>query len=56
MEKVRGGRVRFEEERVVMSGGVIGVNEMFMFCLVDCGDVFFVFIFYYVVYVIYVFF
>lgn len=49
MGKVRGGRVMFDLERIVMSGGVIGVNEIIMFCFVDFGDVFFVFFFYYVV-------
>ncbi|KAG2258847.1 hypothetical protein Bca52824_078141 [Brassica carinata] len=42
MERARGGRVRFEEERVVMSGGATGANETLMFCLADRGDAFLV--------------
>lgn len=55
MEKARGGRVRFEEERVVMSGGATGANETLMFCLADRGDAFLVPTPYYAAYVIYVF-
>ncbi|XP_010544767.1 PREDICTED: 1-aminocyclopropane-1-carboxylate synthase-like protein 1 isoform X2 [Tarenaya hassleriana] len=42
MGKARGGRVRFEPERVVMSGGATGANETLMFCLADPGDAFLV--------------
>lgn len=42
MEKARGGRVTFDPERVVMSGGATGANETVMFCLADPGDVFLV--------------
>ncbi|KAG7635238.1 Aminotransferase class I/classII [Arabidopsis suecica] len=42
MERARGGRVRFEAERVVMSGGATGANETIMFCLADPGDAFLV--------------
>ncbi|XP_010559100.1 PREDICTED: 1-aminocyclopropane-1-carboxylate synthase-like protein 1 [Tarenaya hassleriana] len=42
MGKARGGRVRFEPDRVVMSGGATGANETLMFCLADPGDAFLV--------------
>ncbi|KAI9110112.1 hypothetical protein K1719_019153 [Acacia pycnantha] len=40
MSKVRGGRVKFDPDRIVMSGGATGANEMIMFCLADPGDAF----------------
>jgi len=40
MSKVRGGRVRFDPDRIVMSGGATGANEQIMFCLADHGDAF----------------
>ncbi|KAK4266902.1 hypothetical protein QN277_023762 [Acacia crassicarpa] len=40
MSKVRGGRVKFDEDRVVMSGGATGANEVIMFCLANPGDAF----------------
>ncbi|CAN8254030.1 unnamed protein product [Cochlearia groenlandica] len=40
MERARGGRVKFEAERVVMSGGATGANETLMFCLANPGDAF----------------
>lgn len=42
MGKVRGERVTFDPERIVMSGGATGANEMIMFCLADPGDAFLV--------------
>ncbi|KAH6829980.1 ACC synthase 1 [Perilla frutescens var. hirtella] len=42
MGKARGGRVRFDPERIVMSGGATGANETIMFCLADPGDGFLV--------------
>ncbi|ESQ43926.1 hypothetical protein EUTSA_v10005927mg [Eutrema salsugineum] len=42
MERARGGRVSFEAERVVMSGGATGANETLIFCLADPGDAFLV--------------
>ncbi|XP_057968685.1 1-aminocyclopropane-1-carboxylate synthase-like [Malania oleifera] len=42
MGKVRGNRVRFDAERVVMSGGATGAHEMIAFCLADPGDAFLV--------------
>ncbi|XP_027352117.1 1-aminocyclopropane-1-carboxylate synthase 1-like [Abrus precatorius] len=42
MSKVRGGRVRFDPDRVLMSGGATGANELIMFCLADPGDAFLV--------------
>ena len=40
MSKVRGGRVKFDPDRIVMSGGATGANESLMFCLADPGDAF----------------
>lgn len=40
MEKVRGGRVRFDPARIVMSGGATGAQEMIAFCLADPGEAF----------------
>lgn len=51
MERARGGKVRFEAERVVMSGGATGANETLMFCLADPGDAFLVPTPYYAAYV-----
>ncbi|VVB06507.1 unnamed protein product [Arabis nemorensis] len=42
MERARGGNVKFEAERVVLSGGATGANETLMFCLADPGDAFLV--------------
>ncbi|KAF1863354.1 hypothetical protein Lal_00031239 [Lupinus albus] len=42
MSKVRGGNVRFDPNRIVMSGGATGANEVIMFCLADPGDAFLV--------------
>lgn len=42
MEKTRGGRVRFDPERVVMAGGATGANETIIFCLANPGDAFLV--------------
>ncbi|KAK6804589.1 hypothetical protein RDI58_002373 [Solanum bulbocastanum] len=42
MGKTRGGRVRFDPERVVMAGGATGANETIIFCLADPGDAFLV--------------
>ncbi|KAK7839287.1 1-aminocyclopropane-1-carboxylate synthase [Quercus suber] len=42
MEKVRGNRVRFDPDRIVMSGGATGAHEMTVFCLADPGDAFLV--------------
>ncbi|KAL3818023.1 hypothetical protein ACJIZ3_003928 [Penstemon smallii] len=38
MEKVRGNRVRFDPDRIVMSGGATGAQETLTFCLADPGD------------------
>nr|BCS80023.1 1-aminocyclopropane-1-carboxylic acid synthase [Portulaca umbraticola] len=40
MEKGRGNRVKFNPDRIVMSGGATGANETIMFCLADPGDAF----------------
>ncbi|ONK55941.1 uncharacterized protein A4U43_C10F2520 [Asparagus officinalis] len=40
MEKVRGGRVGFDPDRIVMSGGATGAQEIIAFCLADPGDAF----------------
>lgn len=42
MERVRGGKAKFDPDRVVMSGGATGANETIMFCLADPGDAFLV--------------
>lgn len=38
MEKVRGDKVTFDPDRIVMSGGATGAHEMVAFCLADPGD------------------
>nr|BAA84945.1 ACC synthase [Musa acuminata AAA Group] len=40
MEKVRGGRARFDPDRIVMSGGATGAQETIAFCLADPGEAF----------------
>ncbi|KAL8172472.1 hypothetical protein V2J09_024276 [Rumex salicifolius] len=40
MGKARGDRVKFDPDRIVMSGGSTGANETLMFCLADPGDAF----------------
>ncbi|THG11709.1 hypothetical protein TEA_010909 [Camellia sinensis var. sinensis] len=42
MGRVRGGRVKFDPNRIVMNGGATGANETIMFCLADPGDAFLV--------------
>ncbi|XP_047327878.1 1-aminocyclopropane-1-carboxylate synthase-like [Impatiens glandulifera] len=42
MTRVRGGKVEFEPDRVVMSGGATGAQETLAFCLADSGDAFLV--------------
>ncbi|XP_058105277.1 1-aminocyclopropane-1-carboxylate synthase-like [Magnolia sinica] len=42
MEKARGGRIKFDPNRIVMSGGATGANELITFCLADPGDAFLV--------------
>ncbi|KAL8088904.1 1-aminocyclopropane-1-carboxylate synthase-like [Apium graveolens] len=42
MEKVRGDKVTFDPDRIVMSGGATGAHEMMAFCLADPGDAFLV--------------
>ncbi|KAI4328836.1 hypothetical protein L6164_021161 [Bauhinia variegata] len=42
MCKIRGGRVTFDPDRILMSGGATGANELVMFCLADPGDAFLV--------------
>ncbi|GMH22683.1 hypothetical protein Nepgr_024526 [Nepenthes gracilis] len=42
MEKQRGGRVRFDPDRIVMSGGATGAHETLAFCLANRGDAFLV--------------
>ncbi|KAH7513070.1 hypothetical protein FEM48_Zijuj12G0157500 [Ziziphus jujuba var. spinosa] len=42
MSRVRGGRVTFDPERIVMGGGATGANELITFCLADPGDAFLV--------------
>ena len=42
MGKVRGDRVKFDPDRVVMSGGATGAHETVAFCLADPGEAFLV--------------
>ncbi|XP_011029354.1 PREDICTED: 1-aminocyclopropane-1-carboxylate synthase-like [Populus euphratica] len=42
MEKVRGNRVTFDPDRIVMSGGATGAHETLAFCLADPGEAFLV--------------
>nr|WPH61289.1 1-aminocyclopropane-1 carboxylate synthase [Bougainvillea sp.] len=42
MEKVRGDRVTFDPDRIVMSGGATGAHELMTFCLADPGEAFLV--------------
>ncbi|KAJ3680089.1 hypothetical protein LUZ60_016367 [Juncus effusus] len=42
MGKVRGGKVDFDPDRIVMSGGGTGAQETLAFCLADPGDAFLV--------------
>ncbi|GMH17274.1 hypothetical protein Nepgr_019115 [Nepenthes gracilis] len=40
MGKIRGGKVAFDPERIVMSGGATGAGETIMFCLANPGEAF----------------
>ncbi|KAI4302944.1 hypothetical protein MLD38_038632 [Melastoma candidum] len=42
MGKVRGNRVKFDPDRIVMSGGATGAHDLIAFCLADPGDAFLV--------------
>ncbi|KAI4326897.1 hypothetical protein L6164_019418 [Bauhinia variegata] len=42
MARTRGNRVRFDPDRIVMSGGATGAHEVTAFCLADPGDAFLV--------------
>ncbi|KAJ4839146.1 acetyl-CoA synthetase [Turnera subulata] len=42
MAKVRGDRVTFDPDRIVMSGGATGAHETVAFCLADPGEAFLV--------------
>ena len=42
MGKVRGDRVSFDPNRIVMAGGATGASELIMFCLADPGEAFLV--------------
>ncbi|KAK6947833.1 Aminotransferase, class I/classII, partial [Dillenia turbinata] len=42
MGKVRGNKVKFDPDRIVMSGGATGAHEMIAFCLADPGEAFLV--------------
>ncbi|GLT78187.1 hypothetical protein SLA2020_497310 [Shorea laevis] len=42
MGKVRGGRVKFNPDRIVMNGGATGALETMAFCLAESGDAFLV--------------
>ena len=38
MEKIRGGRARFDPDRVVITAGATAANELLTFILADPGD------------------
>ncbi|KAL4570745.1 hypothetical protein LXL04_026406 [Taraxacum kok-saghyz] len=42
MSQVRGNRVAFDPDRIVMSGGATGAHETLAFCLADPGEAFLV--------------
>ncbi|XP_076898708.1 1-aminocyclopropane-1-carboxylate synthase-like [Bidens hawaiensis] len=42
MNRVRGNRVRFDPDRIVMSGGATGAHETLAFCLANPGEAFLV--------------
>ncbi|XP_057763136.1 1-aminocyclopropane-1-carboxylate synthase-like isoform X2 [Arachis stenosperma] len=42
MGRTRGNRVKFDPDRIVMSGGATGAHEVTAFCLADPGDAFLV--------------
>jgi 1-aminocyclopropane-1-carboxylate synthase 1/2/6 len=52
MGKARGGRIKFDPDRIVMSGGGTGAQETLAFCLADPGDAFLVPTPYYPAYVL----
>jgi 1-aminocyclopropane-1-carboxylate synthase len=52
MGQVRGGKVTFDPDRVVMSGGATGAQDTLAFCLADPGDAYLVPTPYYPAYVL----
>lgn len=42
MSRVRGNRVKFDPDRIVMSGGATGAHETVAFCLANSGEAFLV--------------
>ncbi|KAJ1423479.1 Pyridoxal phosphate-dependent transferase, major domain [Sesbania bispinosa] len=40
MSKIRGNRIKFESEKLVLTAGATPANEILMFCLADPGDAF----------------
>ncbi|XP_021757556.1 1-aminocyclopropane-1-carboxylate synthase-like [Chenopodium quinoa] len=42
MERVRGNKVTFDPDRIVMSGGATGAHELMAFCLANPGEAFLV--------------
>lgn len=42
MERVRGYKVTFDPDRIVMSGGATGAHELMAFCLANPGEAFLV--------------
>ena len=52
MGQVRGGKVAFDPDRVVMSGGATGAQDTLAFCLADPGDAYLVPTPYYPAYVL----
>ena len=47
MELLRGKKVKFDPDRIVLTAGATAANELLMFCLADPGDAFLVPIPYY---------
>lgn len=42
MESLRGNKVKFDAESIVLTAGATAANELLMFCLADPGDAFLV--------------
>jgi 1-aminocyclopropane-1-carboxylate synthase len=38
MEKIRGGKVRFDPDRIVLTAGATAANELLTFILANPGD------------------
>lgn len=40
MAKIRGNRVKFDSDKLVLTAGATSANEILMFCLADPGEAF----------------